>query len=61
MDDLRFSNSNPNAARARGRKDYQFDESRSTGKDFRDDLRDFEELEELSETFSLVVRLVKYG
>ena len=51
-DDLRFSITNPNAARSRGRADYKFDSSTATGRTFKDDLADFEELEELSATMS---------
>ena len=51
-DDLRFSITNPNAARSRGRADYKFDSSTATGRTFKEDLADFEELEELSYTMS---------
>ena len=46
-EELRFANSNPNAAMARGRKDYDF----SGSNDFKRTLSDFEEMEELYETW----------
>ncbi len=46
----RFANANPNSAMKRGRKDYDF--SAQGTSDPKKTLADFEELEELSETFS---------
>ena len=48
-DEWSFANSNPNAAMARGRKDYDFSDADGTNP--RQTLADFEEMEELSETF----------
>ena len=48
-DEWKYVNSNPDAAMARGRKDYDFSDS---NKDWKSTLADFEEMEDLYETMS---------
>ena len=48
-DEWKFARANPDAAMARGRADYNFADA---NKDWKTTLTDFEEMEELSETFS---------
>ena len=53
QEELRFANANPDAAMARGRSDYNMsDQANPGGNDWRKALSDFEEFEELSETWS---------
>ena len=53
QEELRFANANPDAAMARGRTDYNMsDQANPGGNDWRKALSDFEEFEELSETWS---------
>ncbi len=54
QEELRFANANPDAAMARGRSDYNMSEQANPGgNDWRKSLSDFEEFEEMSETWSL--------
>ena len=51
-EEWRFANANPDAAMARGRKDWNLSEGANPGaNDWRKNLREFEEFEELSETW----------
>ena len=54
QEELRFANANPDAAMARGRSDYNMTEQANPGgNDWRKALADFEEFEELSETWDI--------
>ena len=54
QEELRFANANPDAAMARGRADYnQSEMANPGGNDCRKSLADFEEMEEMSETWDI--------
>ena len=54
LDELRFANANPDAAMARGRADYnQSEMANPGGNDWRKSLAEFEEMEEMSETWDI--------
>lgn len=59
MDEWRFANANPDAAMARGRADYnQSEGANPLGNDWRKSLAEFEEFEEMSESWDLGKKMI---
>lgn len=59
MDEWRFANANPDAAMARGRSDYNQSQGKEPlGTDWRKSLAEFEEFEELSETWDIGKQMI---